>query len=173
MAKAKLNLKDLKPTRAQFKLALFVDRDFHLKPFTLSDEIWLTDKFGTNLEKAFQDRKSVCEIAWHQLEERNVFKKQKVKFTNDEGDELEVEQGGFQLFANSISGAEEQMEMIKAIMQTFGISKPMMDELNEELEKKNQEALNQQIGETLSTSSQVNMDGVMNTSSPGLDEKSI
>jgi hypothetical protein len=133
-----LSLEDLKPEVGTFKLSIMGDKEYHLRKFNLEDEIWLKKTFGLNIEQAFADKESVCAIAWHQLqqEDRVDFKKQKVKIVNDEGDELTIEKGGLALFSSLVVGQLEQVEITKALLQTIGISRQKMEELEAEAEKK-------------------------------------
>lgn len=168
-----INLEDLVPEKSAFKLKI-PNKEYTLRPFNLEDEVWLQKKYGNEIESIFKELriKEICEIAFHQLEDKSDFKKREVKFVNDEGDELVEIKGGVDLLYSLVSGFDEKIAIINALMATIGVSRPIVEKLTKEDGEKKSETTAEQTGQKSSTSSQVNTDGQPNTSSQELSEKS-
>lgn len=165
-----LKLEDIVPSPAEFKLAR-TDRTYKLRPLSLDDEMWLQATFGNNLQEVFDkvQMMEICRIAYHQMEieDKESLRAQDVMLQDEEGNSEKAKIGGVKLLFALIAGTSEKLEVMKAILQTIGISRPMIDELTrEELQKKNQmlnEQVSRQIGPESSTNSQPPMDGRPNT----------
>lgn len=158
-----MKLEDLNPKDAVFKINQFGDQEFTIRKFTLSDEIWLNQTFGTSLQEIFKsvDMDAISRIIFHQLapDDKLVFQKQNVKLVNDDTGEVTEETiGGYRLLQKCIpggvSGTIEKTVLLNALLETLGVSRP-------EPEKKSEMETLQStpIGGQSSTVSATNMDG--------------
>lgn len=123
-------LTDLVPRGATFKLAS-TDKEYRLRPVTLSDEKWMIETFGADLQDIFAKMKmlQVARIIFHQLEEQDKadFAQREVKIMNEEGVTITKKMGGAELLFWQIRGFDEKIELFKALMETIGVSRKMMD----------------------------------------------
>lgn len=128
------DLKDLKPIKTKVKLAA-LNEEVILKPFSLDDEIWLKHEFGEEgLAKLSKDNdidfKSLSKVIWRVIENKSLFKKQKVIEYDDDGNEKEIEIGGYKLFSRCIIGIEEKINLMNALNEAIGISRPIIKEVS-------------------------------------------
>lgn len=138
-----------------------------MRPLNLEDELWLKTEFGEELQKVFSEVriKEICRIAYRLLENKEAFSKQKVTVVNEEGETAEVEIGGVKLFYSLVSGMDEKLEIVKALLATIGISRPMQDKMiADEMEEQKKNLEMRLTGEKSSTSSAPNTDGPAITS---------
>lgn len=161
-----LKLEDIIPQASEFTLSA-TGKTYRLRPISLDDEVWLKQTFGESIKEVFEEVKmfEVCRIVFHQMEPESQkdFIKQNVKIVNEEGDSETLNIGGYKLLFSMVAGTREKMDMFKALLQTIGISRPILDKIGKvELEKKNEE-LNQLMskptGLKSSTTSQPLTDG--------------
>lgn len=172
-----ITLEELVPQASQFTLKKLPGVTFHLRPVSVDDELWLQREFGARLQMIFErvSIREICRIVFHQLEEESKehLAKRSVTIMNEEGEKVTQAVGGADLLRCLISGMPEKMEVVRALTETIGISRPVMDKLIADAEKKSQlESQSQPIGERSSTSSVTSMDGQPNTSGVGHSEKS-
>jgi hypothetical protein len=162
-----LTLEEIIPQTGEFTLSQ-TKKTYHLRPFSVSDEIWLKANFGGDkeIQRVFDefDLMSISKIAFHQMVEQDKvdFKKAKVKIVNDDGDEEEFELGGYKLLFGMISGWQEKRAVLMALLQTIGVSRPAIEKLKEQQDsdfKKKLNQISQQIGQPSSTSSTTSTDG--------------
>lgn len=137
-----MKLTDISPTESKLKLKNVVS-ELTLRPINLADEVWLANKFGEDgIAKIFtqMDLQAIAEIVWHQLnaESRSNFKKKTVTFIGDTGEELEWELGGIELFYHTITGAEDKLAIINAILDNLNLSRPEVKDEPVEVKKKTQ-----------------------------------
>ena len=134
-----LKLEDLIPQTAEIKLRNLPDVPLKLRPISMADEIWLKQKYGDKIESIFNELKmrEICEMVYHQIEDKNLFVKRDIKIVNEDGDEQVIKLGGVELLLMLISGTQEKIEMVQALLQTIGISRPMLEKLASDEEKKN------------------------------------
>jgi hypothetical protein len=134
---SKVKLEDLVPEGAEFKLKK-TEKTYRLKPFSLSDELWMNKVFGNDIEKIFREvrMKEVCRIVFHQLEDEDKedFLARDVTVINEQGEKLTQRLGGAELFSLFISGQTEKIKIFEALLQTIGISRPMLDEFKKDSE---------------------------------------
>lgn len=168
-----MRLEDIRPLRSSFKLAATQDREYFIRPFSLDDEIWMNKTFGADGIKAIFDRgewPKICQIAYHQLEDKEPFLKQKITLVNEEGEKAEHEVGGVKLFHALVRGQNEKLNIIQALLEAIGISRPMQNDMIadevESLKKKQDQRDQNQSGMKSSTSSPANTDGPAPKSQP-------
>jgi hypothetical protein len=139
--KTMIKLEDIVPQGATFTLSR-TKKTYRLRPVSLADEIWLNKEFGAQIETIFREvrMREICRIVFHQLEEESKadFAKQTVTIMNEEGDKVSETKGGAELLFCLIAGFAEKMEIFNALLQTIGISRPMVEKLVAEDEKKSQ-----------------------------------
>lgn len=131
---------DLIPKTGEFTLSQLPNHTIKLKPFSAADEIWLLDRFGGRLQEIFLKAKvrEICEIAFHQMEDKTPFIKQEVDLVDEEGNVSKQSLGGVSLLMALILPKQELEPVIMALMQTIGVSRPMVEKQYEEDQKKKQ-----------------------------------
>lgn len=165
-----MELEDFVPEKGTFKLSLFPDVEFELRPMSLDDEAWLQKTFP-DAQAIFKEVRmaEIARIAYRLLsiEQQRMFKMQKVTFMDEEGNESETQMGGAKLFASSIRGVNEKIAVFKAILSTIGASRAVETAVKQADgdEKKTQAQAESSIGEKSLTSSPVNTVGPSETSS--------
>ncbi len=107
---------------------------YTLRRFDLGDEAWLHETFGDKKGELFTEKMTtnqMAQLAFNQLkdEDKADFKKVKAKVINDEGDELEIEIGGWKLLRQKVSGTQEKAALMKALVHTLGIAQPLWDKI--------------------------------------------
>jgi len=136
--KANLKLEDLCPQRAEFFLSS-KEKTYALRPVTLDDYVWLQSKFGTTDITEMENIHVgiVCQAIYRQLEQesRKDFLATKIKEINDDGEEVETYLKGWQVLSKNIK-PEEIETMMTAYVKCLGVSKPILDQLNEDNVKK-------------------------------------
>lgn len=175
-----LKFEDLVPQGDSFTLKK-TGKTYHLRPFTLADEIWMADTFGESVEAIFKSMKmkEICRIVYRILEDedKKEFKAKNVLLINEEGEEVEKRIGGYELLFLQIAGYSEKLEIFKSLLQTIGVSRGLQETLFEDNPKANEKQSSQKKSPpesvqitpdttNSSTSSQANMDGQSSTSPP-------
>jgi len=138
-AKATIELKDLCPQRAEFVIK---EKKCKLRPITLLDRQWIDEKFGNKpivSDNGQVDLEILFRSVYRQLEQdsRAQFPAITTKEINDDGEEEETKLLGWQVLASHVETSEEVNTILKAYMQTVGVSEPIYDRLTEEAVKKN------------------------------------
>ena len=170
-----ISLTDLIPRGATFKLAS-TEKEYRLRPVTLSDEKWMAETFGADLQDIFSQMRmlQVARIVFHQLEEEDKadFAQQSVTVMNEDGVNVTKKMGGPELLFWQIRGFDEKIEIFKALMQTIGVSRTMLDDFEKDAAKEIAEADKKKAspptGPESSTDSQLSTDGPPSTSGPEL-----
>lgn len=138
-----ISVEDIIPAPSKFKLQATGDKVFRLRPMSLADRIWMRQEWTEKkIQEIFltQDMSELCRIIYHQLENRELLKKQKVKFINEEGDEAHHEIGGVKLLISLLSVSYlEQQSVLEALMDSMGINRELRDRIEriQSGEKKN------------------------------------
>jgi hypothetical protein len=126
-----IRLEDLIPQAASFTLKK-TGNTYHLRPINLQDEIWLKKAFGDQIDVIFREVRmpEICRLVFHQLEDadKEEFLAKNVTIINEEGEKLTVRMGGAELLFASISGHAEKIKIFEAILQTIGVSRPMLED---------------------------------------------
>lgn len=135
-----LRLEDIRPQPAEFYLKK-TDRSYELRPIGLEDEKWLRETFGSRLQSILEgsDVLEMGRIIWRLMkeEDRREFPAYTVEETDELGELQVIRKGGVQSLIQSIVGPSEKIAIHRALLQTIGISKPILDRLTEEELKKN------------------------------------
>lgn len=141
-----IKLEDLVPEGSEFTLKS-TGLTYKLRAFTMQDEIWIAKTFGEGIKDIFEKARmqEICRIVYHQLENKEDFCKREVKIINEEGEEVTGQVGGVDLLISLISGMDEKLNIINALLATIGISRGVMEKLQEDTEKKNQQNVSQLI----------------------------
>lgn len=132
-----IKLEDLVPEGSEFTLKS-TGLTYKLRAFTMQDEIWLAKTFGEGIKEIFEKAKmqEICKIVFHQLENKEDFCKREVKIINEDGEEVKGTIGGVDLLISLISGMDEKLNIINALLATIGISRGVMEKIQEDTEKK-------------------------------------
>jgi hypothetical protein len=159
-----LQLEDLVPQESEFKLRK-TGKTYCLREVTAADEGWFQKTFGESLVKRFENLESecVCRIAFRLMVEKDKqeFASQTVTIMNEEGETVEIRLGGWELFMHYVSGLAEKVEISKAVLQAIGVSRPVLDKIEEEEIKK--KLITEPTGQSSLTSLHLNMGGPQNT----------
>lgn len=180
-----LSLDDIRPQPAEFYLRK-TDHTYQIRAVDLSDEVWLRHTFGARIQEILNgsDIGEMARIIWRLMSEqdRQLFPSVEVEETDESGNTRKIRKGGVQLLVESIHGPAEKIVIHRALLNTIGISKPIMDELSEAELKKNLPTgpMSPSAGEKYSTSSRQNTGGRMTKSgnsqpgkSPSRSKKSV
>lgn len=115
-----LQLEDLKPSQAAFKLSTTGDKEHTLKVFSLADRIWLQQKYGKNeVESIFKEQRLIemAEIAHHLLLDKAQFP-------------------SFMDFAGAIVTIQDNIALTQALLKTIGIDEALIKKLAKEMDAK-------------------------------------
>lgn len=137
-----IDLTDIKPEDAQITIGGGQDSDgnpidsltVNLRRITLDDEAWLKSQFGKE-ENPFTDKmtdEQLCRIAFHQIhsKDKEKFLPRDITFYNDDTGEKTVHKvGGWRLFRMMLSGLEQKAALLKAVLYTAGVSRPMLEKM--------------------------------------------
>jgi len=119
--------------------------EFFFRPFNLEDEAWLKREFGEKMlreifEKLQMDK--ISRIAFRQFEVHSKRKLMEMKFLDldEEGNEIEIAKTGPEKLGCLVVGYPDQLDLMKMLLKTRGISMPILDQLGEKIleeQKKN------------------------------------
>lgn len=114
---------------------------FHFRPFNLEDESWLKREFGEKvLIEIFEKMKmkEISRIAFRQLELESKRSLMSMKFMDidEEGNEIEIATKGPEKLSALIVGFPQQIELLKMLLKTRGISMPVLEKMGETIEEK-------------------------------------
>lgn len=127
-----MDLKQVIPQNSSFTLQS-TGKTYSLRKVTLEDEGWMQENFGDKTQEIFEkmDMQQLSRLVFRLLsdEDRTEFAKRKVKFIDEEGNYIEREVGGVALFKGVLSGMNDKIEVVRALLETIGISRPMQDKL--------------------------------------------
>jgi len=107
---AKFRIEDLKPTESSFELEAFPGRKFTLKKFSLATQIWANQRFGEErIKLVFKNMLmgDIAEIVHHLMKEPMPL---------------------MELLEN-ICTQVDRISVAKALMETIGMSQPVIDKL--------------------------------------------
>lgn len=140
-----MDLNDLIPERVQWKPSLNGEKDgeskeleFYFRPFNLEDESWLKREFGEKqLQEIFEQLQmdKVARIAFRQLEVDSKRRLMDIKFIDidEDGNEYEIALKGPDKVSALTYGLPEQLELLKMLLRTRGVSMPILDELGKRI----------------------------------------
>lgn len=114
-----LNLADLKPQGAAFKLSPYPEQTFNLCPWSLRIRAWAQLKYGpAGLQEIFAKQQivEIGEMAYFMLKEKEFFKTQDA-------------------FLDGVQTVQDQINLMKALLQTIGFGEPEIAQLEKSLPK--------------------------------------
>jgi hypothetical protein len=129
-----IKLEEIIPSEATLELPA-VGKTITLRPIDLDDEVWIKATFD-DLNDMFQKAKmpELCRLAWHQMkpEDREFFAVRDIPYLDENGEQKTVRRGGVELLRGCIRGQNEKNSLLKALLQTIGISQPMLEDFEAE-----------------------------------------
>jgi hypothetical protein len=133
----KLDLSDLKPQEAEFKLSEKPEKTYRLKKFTLATRIWINERFGKDKIKTLFENQSmpeVSEVVYFMLKDKSDFP------TLNDFQEAVVTQADF-------------ISLFESLLTSVGLSEPIIEKIaqSEAQESGNAPSPNQPIGAKSST----------------------
>ncbi len=117
----KLNLEDLEPATASFKLSTFPEHTFKLKPYTLRVQLWAQKTFKKDIlqDAVFkQDIELLTELAFYILSDED----KKILPTTE-------------AMQDAVVSFKDRSALINAILETMGFSQPVVEKLTDQLNK--------------------------------------
>lgn len=140
-----MELSQLTPTASTVYLRL-LGQEITLNPVTLSDEIWLEETFKDGIVEIFEkvNMVDICRIVFRLMcdEDKLLFKVVEKHSIDEEGLEITTKIGGAKLLNSYISGWDDKSNIIGALVDTIGASRPAPDD-----SKKKEQILNQPTGQ--------------------------
>jgi len=123
-----MNLMQMKPKESKLKLRA-LKKELTLRPINLADEAWIGETYGADEIMAIFEEvnlKEISRIVFRLIkdEDKLIFKSKIVTFITEDGEEIEQELGGVELLRNMVSGWEEKMGLVNALMENIGASRP-------------------------------------------------
>lgn len=130
----KFSLEQVIPEQAKLTIN---GKEYTLRKITLADEAWL--KAQGQVEKLFEseDSEFFAKLAFRLIEDKSDFPGEIIKTVDDDGFPIEKRITGPQKVLAGLSGPTQKYELLKALCQTLGISRPLFDKIVEENLKKN------------------------------------
>ena len=118
-----MELKDLMPQEATINLN---EKEYTLRKINLEDEVWLKQKFGQQINTVFvdQDMDAISKLTFRLLKDKKDFLPIKESGYDDDGEAKELSITGPQRILRSMHGAQQKEDLLWAVFQTFGISRP-------------------------------------------------
>ncbi len=119
-----LNLNDLKPKEFDLELSERPGKPFTLKKFSLASQIWVSNRFqNDNIEEIFKNQRigDISEIAYYLIKDKHG---------------LSLEQ-----FQELVVTQKDKVALIQAMLETIGISQPLIAEITKAQESGNAPAV--------------------------------
>lgn len=116
----KLDLNDLKPKECLLELSDFPGKKYTVKKFSLAMQIWMRDRFGPEgIGGIFKNQKlpEISEIVHHLLKDTSDFPT-------------------LESFQEAIVTQQDRVNVLTAVLETIGISQPVIKKLSDDAEKK-------------------------------------
>lgn len=115
---------------------------FHFRPFNLEDESFLKREYGEKALKDIFENMRMIEIARIAFRQLNIDSKKqlmKMKFVDidEDGNEIEIAKKGPEKLSCLVVGLPEQLDLLKMLLRTRGISLPILDKLGKEIVEEN------------------------------------
>jgi len=123
-----MDLSQLKPKAAKFILdSMGEEKEFHLRPVNLSDEVWLNENFE-DMSDVFDNLRmdKIARIVFRLLtdESKLFFQTQDVETVDEEGNKVTMKIGGVKMLQMAISGYENKINVVVALLECIGFSRP-------------------------------------------------
>lgn len=123
-----MKLEELIPEESKFYIKS-LDRELRLRPFTLSDELWVSREFGhKEIENSFRDKidpSVLCQLIYYQLidEDKRLFKSIEESCVDEDGNDSVKKLKAYEVLARHVTGGyKEQMEMFNAYFKCRGFT---------------------------------------------------
>lgn len=132
-------LEDMVPAEVPWDVTDKVGREMVLtfRPFTVGDEAWLKREYGNKLQEVFEKFKidEICRIAFHQLNKESKKVLFEIKFVDidEDGEEVELKLNGPNRVAMLVGGFKDQADLVKKLIETRGLSLPIIEEIGKTL----------------------------------------
>lgn len=129
MTQSPLNLADLSPRDAKFKLSDFPDKEFTLSRWSLRVRAWVADKYSQKqLQEIFENKNitAASVIVYYMLKEKD-------SFINEKG------MATLEAFQDRIVTIQDQINMMKALLEAIGIGEPEIKKISDSLPKEEKE----------------------------------
>lgn len=115
-----IDIKDLKPAPAPFKLGVHQGMIFTFKPFSLATKTWVIQEYGSlkalNLHFERGQIESLVELFWYLLKEKEFFNNSKVEFYE------------------AVQTPDDEANLLNAITVSLGVSQVKANEIYKALE---------------------------------------
>ena len=123
-----MDLSQLKPKAAKFILdSMGEEKEFHLRPVNLSDEVWLSENFE-DMSDVFDNLRmdKIARIVFRLLtdESKLFFQTQDIETVDEEGNKKTIKVGGVKMLQMAISGYENKINVVVALLECIGFSRP-------------------------------------------------
>ncbi len=111
-------------------------KEYELRKMNLEDEAWMARVIGEGdeLQKVFQEMQfdKISKLIFRLLKNKQDFLPMKIEDHDDDGYPVERFVTGPQRVLRSTHGTKEKIEMYYSVMETIGVSRPMLDKLEEQ-----------------------------------------
>lgn len=162
-------LTDLVPHEVEFRISR-CSEPLKLRACTLLDDVWALKKFGRYIEEVLTKPQieEIIQICFRLLvyESQKQFEQIKVPGVDEEGRISQVTIGGAELLMHTLTGGSELEIVSKAVLESVGFSRPVIEDAEKEVLKKKSmtmEVQTQMVGNKSSTSSPMNTVGQAST----------
>lgn len=130
----KITLEELVPAESKLVLSKRPNTNYTLCEYSLRVKMWAKKRFGTQLKAMFDERdiESIAELVFFMLKSKADF--------NRDGGSGDPNQGYKDDFADlddffrNIVTIQDQYNIMTAVLETIGISQPILDDLKKDVE---------------------------------------
>lgn len=123
----KMNLEDLIPQEVDITLYLGeVEKTFTLRKWSMGDDVWLKKTFDTDIIKFLMDGDIALMgyVIFRLLKNKEFFKPKMIKTYDDEGHDVEREQGGPEQVIHAFGNVKNAGLMGRKLLECYGRSMP-------------------------------------------------
>lgn len=137
-AKQTFGLEKLMPEDA---IVIINGKEYGIRKINLNDEVWLK-QFG-NIQKKFdvEDLDFMAKLCFRLLKDKSDFLPMEIDDYDDDGNKFKRVMTGPQRIMELMAGPSNKLELMQAMMVTFGVSRPMFNEMMTDALKKNDAAV--------------------------------
>lgn len=139
-----VKLTDLIPEKQEIQLYVKGElKQFYLRPKTLADDAWVTQNWGDQnaIQKVFEtfDAPKIGKLLFRLCEPKEPLAGYEVEEYDDDGKKVTRFKPGWEILLEGVRGQQHFMSIVTALLRTWGLSEPMVDQL----EKKTQDKTDQ------------------------------
>jgi hypothetical protein len=125
-----VKLSDLIPEKAEIELLVNGERRvFILRPKTISDDAWISTHWGNSqaVQKVFEefDLIKISKLLFRLISPKEPLEGREVDDWDDDGRKIKRFKPGWEVLQDGIEGQSHMLEVINALMRTWGISEPL------------------------------------------------